>query len=103
MKNTTDHIPSFQGGGLREFQVWVAENMKYPQEAIAKKISGRVLVQFVINEEGAVTEVKVLQSPHALLSSEAIRVVSSSPRWEPGMQKGQKVSVRYVLPLIFNL
>lgn len=100
---SAEKMPSFQGGGLREFQVWVAENMKYPQEAIAKKISGRVLVQFVINEEGAVTEVKVLQSPHALLSSEAIRVVSSSPRWEPGMQKGQKVSVRYVLPLIFNL
>lgn len=100
---TVEKMPAFQGGGLPEFQRWVAENMKYPQEAIAKKISGRVLVQFVINEEGAVTEVKVLQSPHALLSSEAIRVVSSSPRWEPGMQKGQKVSVRYVLPLIFNL
>ena len=100
---TVEKMPAFQGGGLPEFQRWVAENMKYPQEAIAKKISGRVLVQFVINEEGVVTEVKVLQSPHALLSSEAIRVVSSSPRWEPGMQKGQKVSVRYVLPLIFNL
>ncbi len=97
-----EKMPSFQGGALPEFHRWVAENMKYPQEAVEKKISGRVLVQFVINEEGAVTDVKALQSPHALLSNEAIRVISSSPRWEPGVQKGEKVSVRFVLPLDFT-
>ncbi|MBE6196623.1 MAG: TonB family protein [Rikenellaceae bacterium] len=100
---TVEKMPAFQGGGLPEFQRWVAENMKYPQEAVEKKISGRVLVQFVVNEEGAVTEVKALQSPHALLSNEAIRVVNSSPRWEPGVQKGEKVSVRFVLPVDFAL
>lgn len=100
---TVEKMPSFQGGDLMTFRSWVAENMKYPQEAVEKKISGRVLVQFVVNEEGQVTEVKALQSPHALLSNEAIRVVNSSPRWEPGVQKGEKVSVRFVLPVDFAL
>ncbi len=96
-------MPVFQGGALPEFQRWVAENLKYPQEAIKQKISGRVVVQFVINEEGAVVETKALTSPHQLLSSEAIRVVNSSPRWEPAEHEGRKVSVRFVLPVDFAL
>lgn len=100
---TVEKMPSFQGGSLSEFKVWVTENLKYPQEAVKKKIAGRVLVQFVINEEGEVVDAKALQSPHALLSNEALRVVSSSPRWEPGVQKGEKVAVRFVLPVDFAL
>lgn len=100
---TVEKMPSFQGGSLSEFKVWVTENLKYPQEAVKKKIAGRVLVQFVINEEGEVVDAKALQSPHALLSNEALRVVNSSPRWEPGVQKGEKVAVRFVLPVDFAL
>ncbi len=96
-------MPSFQGGTLRDFQIWVAQNMKYPEQAVKEKISGRVLVNFQIQTDGSVGSVKVLQSPSPVLSAEAVRVVSSSPAWKPAEQKGQKVAVNFTMPVIFKL
>ena len=95
--------PTFLGGDAGDFSKWVAENLKYPKEAYEDGISGRVMVQFTISTDGSVRDVKVLRSVHELLDNEAVRVISSSPKWEPGMQEGKPINVTYQFPVVFKL
>lgn len=95
--------PSFEGGDASGFSVWVNHRLVYPYEAKQKGIQGRVTVQFIVGEDGAVRNVSVLQSAHALLDAEAIRVISASPKWEPGRQLGRAVPVTYTFPVVFIL
>ena len=95
--------PTFNGGDAGEFSKWVAENLKYPKEAYEDGISGRVMVQFTISTDGSVRDVKVLRGVHELLDNEAVRVISSSPKWEPGIQDGKPVNVTFQFPVIFRL
>lgn len=97
-----DVEPKFCGGGLMEFRRWVAETVRFPPEALEKKIRGRVVVSFVVDSEGSVTSVKVLQSPSPILSDEVERVLSSAPGWSPGMTNGEPVPVEFTLPVDFN-
>lgn len=100
-----DVMPTFMGGDLLTFRNWVMQNVRYPAEALEKKIEGNVIVHFVVNREGyiAADEVKVLQSDHQLLSEEVIRMMSLSPRWSPGIQMGKTVSVAFTLPISFQI
>ena len=95
--------PKFQDGDIEAFAKWVGEHMTYPKEAYEDGIQGRVMVQFVIGTDGSVGDVKVMRGVHELLDAEAVRVVSSSPKWEPGTQDGKPVKVTYMIPLIFKL
>ncbi|PKP00346.1 MAG: hypothetical protein CVU13_02245 [Bacteroidetes bacterium HGW-Bacteroidetes-8] len=95
--------PAFMGGDENTFTRWVAERLVYPAEARASKIQGRVILQFRIDEKGVVKDVKVIRGVNKLLDEEAVRVVSLSPHWTPGMHKGESVSVVYVFPVIFQL
>lgn len=92
--------PSFNGGDANEFSKWVNAHLVYPD--IAKNIQGRVTLQFTIEADGRVTRVKVLRGVDEALDREAVRVVSSSPRWEPGRMKGKAVAVVYTFPVIFQ-
>lgn len=97
-------MPRFQGGDLMGFRTWVQQNIKYPAQAMASKIQGRVVLQFIIERNGTVNpDVKILQSPDKILSEEARRVIASSPAWTPGEQRGQKVRVVYTLPVDFRI
>ena len=96
-------MPSFQGGDLMTFRNWVMQKVKYPQIAQENNITGRVTLQFVIEKDGRLTGIKVLASPDASLSEEAIRVVQSSPKWTPGKQRNQTVRVKYTLPIEFRI
>ena len=96
-----DKMPTFQNGGLQDFAIWAMSNVKYPEEAINQDIIGKVLVEFVVEEDGSVSSVKTLQSPSEILSAEAERVVKSSPKWEAGEHNGQKVKVKMVIPFAF--
>ncbi len=100
-----DVMPTFMGGDLLTFRNWVMQNVRYPAEALERKIEGNVIVQFVVNREGyiAADGVKVLQSDHQLLSEEVMRVMSLSPRWSPGIQAGKTVSVAFTLPISFQI
>lgn len=100
---TVEKMPSFQGGGLEEFRKWVLANLKYPQIALENGIYGRVSLEFVIERDGRLTNIKVLQSPDRSLSEEAIRVLNKSPKWSPGKQRNQVVRVRYTLPVDFRV
>lgn len=97
-----EQMPKFPGG-IDGIVQYLARSMKYPVVAQESKTEGRVIVQMVINKEGQVTSTRVIKSVSPELDAEAIRVVSSMPKWEPGMQRGQAVNVRYTLPITFRL
>ncbi len=96
-------MPSFQGGGLDKFHKWVQNNVRYPQIAAENGISGRVILTFVIEKNGELTNIQVLQSPDSSLAEEATRVLQKSPRWTPGRQRNQMVRVRFTLPVVFSI
>ena len=100
-----EKMPSFRGGDLHEFRAWVQEHLQDPAEAVERNIQGRVVVTFTIEKEGSASNILVLQSPDKLLADEARRVIASSPAgaWTPGEQRGEKVRVKYTLPVDFYL
>lgn len=96
-------MPSFRGGDLNTFRAWVQENVKYPAEAVKNNIQGRVILSFVVEKDGSVSNMQILQTPDRSLSAEALRVIEASPKWTPGEQRGQKVRVKYTLPVDFRM
>ena len=98
-----EQMPSFMGGDLMTFRNWVQSKVRYPQIAQENNISGRVLLQFVIEKDGALTNIVVLQTPDSSLSDEAIRILKTSPKWTPGKQRNQSVRVKYTLPIDFRI
>ena len=95
-------MPEFPGGNQALFE-FIAENLKYPQEAIDNQTEGRVILQFVVDKEGKVGHIQVVRSIDKMLDQAAIDVVRTLPDWKPGMQDGQPVNVRYTLPIAFKL
>ena len=98
-----EQMPSFMGGDLMTVRKWAMKQVRYPQVAWENNISGRVLLTFVIERDGSLTNIKILQTPDESLSNEAIRIMKLSPKWTPGMQRGQAVRVKYTLPIDFRL
>ena len=95
--------PTFRGGDANEFNKWVRENLVYPKDAYDAGVQGRVMVAFDVCEDGVVRNVKVLRGVNPTLDAEALRVINSSPKWEPGLQDGKPVKVTYQFPVIFQL
>ena len=95
-------MPEFPGG-MEKFMEFLSGNIKYPETAKDKNISGRVFIQFVIEKDGAVSNVKVMKGIGGGCDEEAVRVVKSMPKWKPGMQDGKPVRVNYTLPILFKL
>jgi protein TonB len=95
-------MPSFKGGGLDKFSEWVQKMTNYPKEAADNKIQGTVVVTFIVEKDGKVSNVTILKGVHPLLDNEAVKVVSSSSGWSPGLQGGQAVRIRYLIPIVFS-
>lgn len=95
--------PSFNGGDANEFSKWVNARLVYPEIAKENGVQGRVTLQFTVNADGTVSNVKVLRGVDSSLDKEAVRVVSSSPKWKPGKQRDRPVKVTYTFPVIFQL
>ena len=95
--------PTFQGGDANKFSKWVNERLVYPEIAKENGVQGRVMLQFTVGTDGKVSNVKVLRGVDPSLDKEAVRVVSMSPKWEPGKQQTRKVKVTYTFPVIFQL
>jgi len=95
--------PSFNGGDANEFSKWVNSRLVYPEIAKENGVQGRVTLQFTVEADGRVTNVKVLRGVDESLDKEAVRVVSSSPKWKPGKQRDRAVKVTYTFPVIFQL
>ena len=100
---TVEQKPTFNGGDANGFAKWVNSRLVYPEAAKENGVEGRVTLQFTIGKDGKLQDVKVLNSPDESLAQEAVRVVSSSPKWEPGRQRDRAVKVSYTFPVIYRL
>ena len=97
-----EDMPEYPGG-MEAMMKFVAENLKYPEQMQKEKVEGRVLLSFVVEKDGSVTNIEEVQSPHPVLTEEAIRVVKLMPKWKPGKQDGKNVRVQFNLPITFRL
>ena len=100
--DVVEQMPEYPGG-LVELMKYISMNVHYPEAAEKTGAQGRVLVQFVIEEDGSVSDAKVVQKVSDELDAEALRVVSAMPKWKPGRQKGELVRVKYTIPITFRL
>ena len=99
-----EEMPSFQGGDLNTFRNWVQGRLKYPQVALENNVQGQAVMSFVIERDGRLTGIQVLQAPdRSLGDKEALRVVSKMPKWKPGKQRNSPVRVKYILPVVFKI
>ena len=96
-------LPTFNGGHANAFAQWAYGQLKYPEQAIQDQAQGRVVVQFIIGADGVVRDAQVVRGVREDLDAEALRVVSSSPQWEPGKQSGKAVPVSFNFPVVFKL
>ena len=92
-------------GGFDQFYNYLLRNLQYPKEARASKITGKVIVEFVVEKDGSISSqnIKVLKSPHKSLSKEAIRLIKNGPKWIPGKLKGVPVRTKKMMPITFSL
>jgi len=100
--DVVEQMPSFPGGQSALFQ-WLSSNIKYPVVAEENGVQGRVIVTFVVERDGSITDVKVVKSVDPSLDKEAVRVTKSMPKWIPGKQNGSAVRVKYTVPVTFRL
>lgn len=100
--DTPEVMPSYPGD-MTECYMFVARQMHYPEEAEEKGIEGRVLIRFVVEKDGRLTNFEVVESPDPLLSDEALRVLKQMPKWIPAKNKGKDVRCRYSMPVMFRL
>ena len=100
--DVVEQMPSFPGG-MGALMSWLSQNIKYPVIAAENGVQGRVIVQFVVEKDGSITDVKVAKSVDPSLDKEASRVVSAMPKWTPGKQNGSAVRVKYTVPVTFKL
>jgi periplasmic protein TonB len=98
-----EDMPKFKGGDINKFREWVQKRVRYPEIASENGIQGRVYITFVVETSGLVSNVSVTRSVDALLDAAAKEAVEASPKWEPGMQRGRPVRVRYSIPIIFQI
>lgn len=97
-----DPKPSFMGKDLSHFTNWVASNYVFPESFKESCIQGRIMVSFIVKADGSVSNVTIRQSIDPAFDEEAVRVVSSSPKWSPGMIDGKPVDVQYTIPIIIR-
>ena len=100
--DTVEQMPEYPGG-MQAMIEFLQTNMKYPEDAAKQKVEGRVMVQFVVETDGSVSDVHVAKQVFPSLDAEAIRVVQAMPKWMPGKDKGKVVRVKYNLPIVFRM
>ncbi len=97
-----DQMPEFPGGEEGLFD-YIQKNLKYPKQAVDSNTTGRVTINFVVNDDGSITDVKLARGIGNGCDEEAIKIIKGLPRWNPGKQNGKKVRVAYSLPITFQL
>ena len=100
--DAVEQMPEFPGGMLAMIE-YLQNNLKYPKDAIKQQVGGRVMVMFVVETDGSLSNVRVARKVFHSLDTEAVRVVKSMPKWKPGKEKGRLVRVNYTLPVVFSL
>ena len=98
-----ENMPEFPNGGMAALMKYLTDNIRYPEAAKKAGIQGRVIVQFVVDKDGSIKNVRTLRGVNSDLDAEAIRVIQSMPKWKPGTQKGEPVKVKYTIPVMFRI
>ena len=98
-----EKMPEFPGGGVTAMMDYLQKNMQYPESAKKAGTQGRVTVRFVVDKDGSIKNPSVLRSVDKDMDAEALRLVKSMPKWQPGMQGGKAVAVNYTIPVVFKL
>ncbi|MFR9166654.1 MAG: energy transducer TonB [Dysgonomonas sp.] len=99
---TVEQMPRYVGGESEMFK-FIGENMQYPAKAQEYRIQGRVVLRFVVDKDGSISDVQILRSLDPECDKEAVRVVKAMPKWKPGKQNGREVPVYFTLPIMFKL
>ena len=97
-----DSQPAFLGGSKAMFK-YLSKNVKYPKADLEKNLQGRAVVQFVVEPDGRLTDVKVVRSPSAAMGAEAVKVFKNSPKWKPGKVNGKAVRALFTIPVNFAI
>jgi protein TonB len=97
-----EQMPSFPGG-QKALLEYLAANVRYPDDCEEACVQGRVVVSFVVERDGSITEPKVVKSVYPSLDEEALRVVNGMPKWSPGKLNGEAVRIKYVIPVTFKV
>ena len=100
--DVVEEMPGFPGGTQKLIK-FIEENMQYPKKCAEKGIYGRVIVAFVVERSGQLSNIRVVKSVHRALDKEALRIVKLMPRWIPGEQNGVTVRVKYIIPIRFSV
>ena len=100
--DSVEQMPEYPGG-MQAMIEFIQSNLRYPDDAAKQKVEGRVMVQFVVETDGSVSDVHVAKQVFPSLDAEAIRVVQAMPKWTPGKDKGEVVRVKYNLPFVFRM
>lgn len=95
-------LPEYPGG-MSEFVKWLTKNLKYPPRALRDKVEGRVMISFIVNKDGSLSDIKVEEHVHALLDNEALRVVRQMPNWKPGRDHGKICRTKVAVPIVFEI
>jgi protein TonB len=89
--------------GLSTFLKYIGDNYSYPEEAVNAKVSGRIILSFIVETDGTLSEIKTLHDLGFGTGEEAVRILKASPKWRPGVQNGMVVRTQYTLPIVLNL
>ena len=100
--DVVEQMPEYPGGMQALFE-FLSQNIKYPEDAQKQKVEGRVIVTFVVETDGSISNVEVAKHAFPSLDNEAVRVIQAMPNWTPGKQSGKVVRVKYTVPIVFNL
>ena len=98
-----EESPQFSDGGAAGLLQYLGKNIKYPAIPQESGVQGRVTVQFVVNKDGSIVDVNVIRGVDPYLDKEAVRVISTMPKWKPGKQRGVPVRCKFTVPVTFKL
>ena len=97
-----EQLPEYPGG-MSAFIQWLTKNLRYPPTALSQKRQGRVVVSFIVNSDGTISDEKVATSADRLLDAEAMRVIRMMPRWKPGINNGKPCRTMVAIPIVFEI
>lgn len=97
-----EELPEYPGG-MVEFMKWLTATLKYPDRALRQKIKGKVMVSFIVNQDGSISDIKLEKSVNKLLDDEALRVIRMMPSWKPGLDKGKPCRSMVAIPVVFEI
>lgn len=97
-----EELPQYPGG-MVEFMKWLTAQLHYPEKALKQKLQGKVIISFIVNKDGSLSDLKLVQSAGKLLDDEALRVARLMPNWKPGIDKGKPCRSMIAIPIVFEI